>query len=135
MAGLDKQWIYILQLETPPPPTSFSSSPDPSTAKAQRVWDSLISDLGLNCNAFLGNLYSSGKGQQILCVPALPPLEPLQPAPSFMSSLQRPLPLVDHPPPHPVFLCLALSLRCLKNPSSSTCSRHRSKRLMALLYA
>lgn len=65
IAGLDRQWIYIVQLETSPPSTSSLplSSPDPSTATAQREGDSLISALGLNINAFLGNLHSSGKEQ------------------------------------------------------------------------
>lgn len=79
-------WIYILQLETPPPPP-----PPPNPLQRQHkgrreeerrcVGGSLISDLGLNCNSFLGNLHSSGKGQQILCVEALPPPSVLLPSP------------------------------------------------------
>lgn len=83
------------------------SSPDPSTATAQREGDSLISDLGLNSNVFLGNLHSSGKGQQILCVVSLPPLQPYN-LPPAMSGLQGPLPLADYPPPHSVSLSVAL---------------------------
>lgn len=72
--ALISSWRHLL-----PPPTS---SPDPTTATAQRVGGFLISDLSLNSRAFLGNLHSSGKGQQVLCVVAPPPFSPTTCPPS-----------------------------------------------------